>query len=55
MSGSIGFIGVGAAVVITVMVTDYFVLGPVGGVWLTLGFAVGFGLIGFGYLMRWLR
>jgi len=55
MLGPMGLIGAGAAVVVVAMAADYFVFGPVGGVWLTLGFVVGFGLIGLGYLMRWRR
>ena len=55
MNGSIGLIGAGAVVVVTAMAADYFVFGPVGRVWLTLGFVVGFGLIGLGYLVRWRR
>lgn len=53
MRGAMGLIGVGASVVITAMVSDYFILGVRGGLWLTVGFILGFGLIGLGYLQRW--
>ncbi len=53
MRGAIGLIGVGASVVIAAMVADYFVLGARGGFWLTVGFILGFGLIGLGYFQRW--
>jgi hypothetical protein len=55
MLGPTGLIGAGAVVVVAAMAADYFVFGPVGGVWLTLGLVVGFGLIGLGYLIRWRR
>jgi hypothetical protein len=50
-----GLIGVGVAVVIGAMATDYLIFGPAGGLWLTVGFVLGFGLIGLGYLVRWRR
>ncbi len=53
MGGAMGLIGVGASVVIAAMVADYFVLGARGGLWLTMGFILGFGLIGLGYFQRW--
>ncbi len=53
--GAMGLIGVGASVVIAAMVADYFILSVRGGLWLTVGFVLGFGLIGLGYLQRWRR
>ena len=55
MLGPMGLMGAGAIVVVAAMAADYFIFGPAGGVWLTLGFVVGFGLIGLGYLIRWRR
>ncbi len=55
MRGAMGLIGVGASVVIAAMAADYFLLGVRGGVWLTVGFILGFGLIGLGYFQRWRR